>query len=197
MKCIGISGTPGTGKSSVAKELSLRLQIPTIELSEYVIENKLYLYYDTLRNSYVVDEDRVRKDIIELYVREGAIIIVSHYIEILPRELFELVIILRRNPYELISILKERGWPDHKIAENVEAELLSICTFNAIEELGEDLVVEVDVTARKVLDVVYEIMDILLGNKSVHLGHRIDWFSLLPEEELEVILNYIEKHRGT
>lgn len=195
MKCIGISGTPGTGKSSVARELSKELQIPVIELSEFVVNNNLYLYYDAIRNSYVVDEEKVRNSIAKLYRERGAFIIVGHYVEILERDLYELVIVLRRNPIELLNILKTRRWPDSKVAENVEAELLSVCTFNAIEELGEDLVVEVDVTSKNVSEVVNEIMDILLGLKSVYLGHRIDWLSLVPEKDLEAILSYIEKYR--
>lgn len=195
MKCIGISGTPGTGKSSVARELSKELQIPVIELSEFVVNNNLYLYYDAIRNSYVVDEEKLRNSMAKLYRERGAFIIVGHYVEILERDLYELVIVLRRNPIELLNILKTRRWPDSKVAENVEAELLSVCTFNAIEELGEDLVVEVDVTSKNVSEVVNEIMDILLGLKSVYLGHRIDWLSLVPEKDLEAILSYIEKYR--
>jgi adenylate kinase len=195
LKCIGISGTPGTGKSSVARELSKELQIPVIELSEFVVNNNLYLYYDAIRNSYVVDEEKLRNSMAKLYRERGAFIIVGHYVEILERDLYELVIVLRRNPIELLNILKTRRWPDSKVAENVEAELLSVCTFNAIEELSEDLVVEVDVTSKNVSEVVNEIMDILLGLKSVYLGHRIDWLSLVPEKDLEAILSYIEKYR--
>jgi adenylate kinase len=195
LKCIGISGTPGTGKSNVARELSLKLQIPVIELSDYVINNNLYIYYDALRNSYVIDEEKVRKNITKLYEEQGTLIIVGHYIEVLGRDLFELIIVLRRNPLELINILKARGWPDHKVAENIEAELLSVCTFNAIEELGEDLVVEVDVTSKNFSDVATEVMGILLGLNSIYLGHRIDWTSIMSEKDLESVLNYIEKHR--
>lgn len=195
MKCIGISGTPGTGKSSIARELSLELQIPFIELNSYVMENKLYLYYDEMRDSYVIDEDRIRNNIARLYEKSGTLIIVGHYIEVLPREIFELVIVLRRDPYELINVLKQRGWPDHKVAENIEAELLSICTINAIEELGEDIVVEVNATSREIREVVAEIVDILYGSKSIYHGLRIDWLTLLSEEKLNAVLNYIEMYR--
>ncbi|MEM3980503.1 MAG: adenylate kinase family protein [Ignisphaera sp.] len=195
MRCIGISGTPGTGKSSVAKELSLRLQAPVVELSNYVMENNLYVYYDEIRKSYVIDEDKVKERIVRLHEKEGTLIIVGHYLEILPREIFELVFVLRRNPHELINILKFRGWPDHKVAENVEAELLSVCTLNVLEELGEDIVVEVDTTSKEVSAVVDEIIDILFGAKPIYYGLRIDWLSMIPEDKLSAILSYIEKYR--
>lgn len=195
MKCIGISGTPGTGKTSVAKELSYKLQIPYLDLNSYVLENKLYIYYDRLRDSYVIDEDKIRDRISDIYREQGPLIIASHYIEVLPKDLFELVIILRRDPNELINVLKQRGWPDYKIAENVEAELLSICTLNAVEELGEEIVVEIDATSKAVADVANEIIDVLYGLKPVYHGFRIDWISTLTEEKLDEILKYIEINR--
>lgn len=196
MRCIGISGTPGTGKTIIAKELSSILHIPFIDLSNFVLENRLYLYYDEVRESYVVDEDRVRDKITAMYRNSGAMIIASHYIEILPKELFELIIVLRRNPFELINILKQRGWPDSKIAENIEAELLSMCTLNVLEEFGEEIVVEIDITNKSINEIVDEIANILYGTKSLTHGLRIDWASLLDEEKLNMLLEYIERNRA-
>jgi len=195
VKCVGISGTPGTGKTSVGKHLSAKMGIPMIELGNYVIENKLYLYFDELRNSYVIDEDKVRNSVRRLFEDIGPLIVISHYVEVLPRDILELVVVLRRDPYELISVLNARGWRTHKVAENVEAELLSVCTLNAVEELGEDMVVEVDTTSRSVSDVAEEILEIVYGEKPVYLGHRIDWLSILPEDKLGLVLEYIEKFR--
>jgi len=166
VKCVGISGTPGTGKTSVGKHLSAKMGIPMIELGNYVIENKLYLYFDELRNSYVIDEDKVRNSVRRLFEDIGPLIVISHYVEVLPRDILELVVVLRRDPYELISVLNARGWRTHKVAENVEAELLSVCTLNAVEELGEDMVVEVDTTSRSVSDVAEEILEIVYGEKT-------------------------------
>lgn len=195
MKCIGISGTPGTGKTSVAKELSASLQIDFLDLSRYVIENKMYIYYDNTRGSYVVDEWRVRDSVRSIYEEKGALVISSHYIEILPKEIFELVVVLRRDPYELIHVLEQRGWPKHKIAENIEAELLAVCTLNAIEELGEEMVVEIDVSSKPLHIIVDEIIDIIYGLKPVYQGFRIDWLSVLPEEKLNTILEYVGRYR--
>ena len=197
MKCIGVSGTPGTGKTAVAESLATILQMPFIDLSRYVIENKLYLFYDRKRSSYVIDEERLREDIKQLHHSVGGMVIASHYIEVLPKELFELVFVLRRSPLELINVLRQRGWPDTKIAENVESELLSVCTINAVEELGEELVVEVDVTSRSVAEVVDEILAILYGEKPVYHGVRVDWLSVLSPHELDAILKYIESGRST
>ncbi|MEM1541379.1 MAG: adenylate kinase family protein [Ignisphaera sp.] len=196
MKCIGISGTPGTGKTSVARTLSQILNIPHIDLSSYVVNNNLYTHYDEERSSYVIDEDKVRVGIINLYREKGPMIISGHYIEIIPRDIFEIVFILRRNPLELIGILIDRGWTYQKIAENVEAELLSICTLNAIDEFGEDIVVEIDVSSKSLDEVVQEIVNIVHRSKTSSRGISIDWTAMLSEEDLEKVLKFIEKHKA-
>uniref|UniRef100_A0A7C4H765 Putative adenylate kinase n=1 Tax=Ignisphaera aggregans TaxID=334771 RepID=A0A7C4H765_9CREN len=195
LKCIGISGTPGTGKTSIARTLSQVLNIPYLDLSSYVVNNKLYTYYDEERNSYVIDEDKVRASVINMYREKGPMIISSHYIEIIPRDIFEIVFILRRNPLELIDVLTSRGWPSHKIAENVEAELLSICTLNVIDEFGDDIVVEIDVSSKSLDDVVQEIVDILHKSKTSSRGISIDWTTTLSEKDLEKVLKFIEKYK--
>ena len=59
---IVITGTPGTGKSSLAALLASQSQVPLkhINVSEYVKEQGLYDQYDEEWQSYTVDEDRVR-----------------------------------------------------------------------------------------------------------------------------------------
>lgn len=192
MKIIAVSGVPGTGKTAVARELSKVLGVDALSLSEYVIERRLYSSYDEERQCHIVDEDAVRRSLIELYLTRGPIVVEGHYAELVPREILEVIFVLRRNPVELLDVLRARGWSPKKIAENVEAELLSVCTINAIEEVGEDKVVEVDVTGKSAEEVGKELLEILLGERSVYCGQVIDWLTLLPSQALERLLSFIE-----
>ena len=194
MKSIGVSGVPGTGKSALAQKLSKELGMRVIELSSFAIENNYIIAYDHERKSYIIDEDKLR-DAVYRIAKEEPIIIVSHYIEIVPRDALEIVVVLRRNPIELLNILKGRGWDDRKIAENIEAELLGVCTVNAIEELGEDIVVEVDATSKTVDELSKEVINIIFGEEPIYTGYSIDWLERMDEKSLEYIINYINKHR--
>lgn len=195
MKAIGISGVPGTGKTTIARRLSEYLNMPTIDLSDYAIKNMLVIAYDSSTQSYVIDEEKLQRSVVALYQNMGPLIIDSHYVEILPREMFEVVFILRRDPSELLDLLLSRGWSSKKVAENVEAELLSVCTINAIEELGEDAVIEIDASNRSLDDVAREAIDILFGDKPAYYGHRIDWLSILSDDKIEKVFKFIEKNR--
>jgi len=184
------------GKSSVANAVSRILDIPRVDLSREVIERGLYVEFDEKRRSYVIDEERVRKYLRDLYSEIGPFVLDSHYAEITPKDILELVVVLRLDPAKLLDRLVARGWPMAKVAENVEAELLSIPTLNAIEELGEEMVVEIDVTGKSPEEVAQEIVSILFGDTPIELGHRIDWLSTLPLEKLDYILRFVEAHRS-
>jgi adenylate kinase len=59
---IVITGTPGTGKSSLSALLASQSQVPLrhIDVGQYVKEQGLYDLYDEEWQSYTADEDRVR-----------------------------------------------------------------------------------------------------------------------------------------
>jgi adenylate kinase len=194
VRSIGLSGVPGTGKSALAARLSELLGFTVVELSEFAVRNNYVIAYDSSRKSFIIDEDRLSKAVKELAKSQGPLIIVGHYVEIVPGDVLELVIVLRRNPIELLHILEQRGWDNRKIAENIEAELLGVCTINAIEELGEDMVIEVDATAKKLEGLATDVLDIIFGEKPIYYGSSIDWLEKLDKEQLSHILSYIEKN---
>ena len=55
MKIIAISGTPGSGKTSVSKKLSEIANAKFISLNELAVSEQLTLKYDKKRNTHVVD----------------------------------------------------------------------------------------------------------------------------------------------
>ncbi len=176
-KIIVISGTPGTGKTTISKRLAKILNGIHIDLSELAIREKLYISYDNQRNSYVIDEEAVVNRIKELAKKynDKVLIIDSHYGEIIPPELVDKIIVLRIDPLVLENRLREKGWSWNKVKENVAAEILGVCTANAIKEHGVDKVYEVDVTNKDVDDIIREIIKIIKeGGIS---GPRIDWLS--------------------
>ena len=63
---IVITGTPGTGKSTHAELLAAESPVPLqhINVSEFVKENELYENFDPEWDSYIVDEDKVRNNVV-------------------------------------------------------------------------------------------------------------------------------------
>lgn len=190
-KAVVISGTPGVGKSAIAKLLTKKLGGIYVNLTEFVLSNKLYIEYDELRNSYIIDEELVRSKIAGIVKSsEGYVIIDSHYGEIIKDDLVEKIFVLRINPSDLLKRLKSRGWHNTKIRENLEVELLGTCTLNALEEHPAHKICEVDVTNKSQNEVVDEIISILRGKKKCSIG--VDWLTNLSDDLIEYIIHSSE-----
>lgn len=182
-KAIVITGTPGTGKTSVAKRVAEILKALHIDLSKLVIDEQLYVDYDEERASFIIDEEKVIEKLKKLINENDLVIIDSHYGEIVPKEYVDKVIVLRTDPEILEERLKKKGWWWEKIRENIEAEILSICTMNAINVFGEEKVYEVDTSSKDIEETVREVIEIIKGIRKEY-GLKYDWLSLKPIDKL-------------
>ena len=152
---ISISGTPGTGKTEVAKALSERLGWQLVELNKVAEEKGLYAGYDEGRKCKIVDVDGVKKEIENLCKSRRNLILESHYSQDIP---CDAVVILRANPGELRRRLMDRGWTRRKIEENIQSEIMEVCKSDALEQ-GRN-VLEIDTTGKTARVIAEEI-----GNK--------------------------------
>ncbi|WP_434731703.1 adenylate kinase family protein [Thermogladius sp. KZ2Tp1] len=188
-KCLVVAGTPGVGKSTVSRLLAERIGGTYVDLSELVVREGLYNYYDPETNSYVISEERVSARVRELCESGRGIVISTHYPEVLDSEAVDVVVVLRLDPRELIARLRSRGWSDKKVAENVMAEVLSVVLSNAVARFGTGKVVEVDVTGKTPDEVVDELLHKVRGG-ATPAGY-IDWLGVVEPgfiEELERVL---------
>ncbi|MFH0967545.1 MAG: adenylate kinase family protein [Methanobacteriota archaeon] len=166
---IALTGTPGTGKSTIANELAERgYQIIKVNdtIDPYVLEKN-----DKL-DTRIVDTDRWSA---EFPFKEG--IVEGHLSHLLP---VERVIVLRCRPDVLKSRLIDRGYHQDKVAENVEAEMLDVILIEALEEHTPELIYEIDATDMSVPEVADMLCGILAGN--IPPGHgSVDWLSICAD----------------
>ncbi len=183
-KGIVIAGTPGVGKSTVSKILADKLNAIHVDLSKLAIDKKLYSFYDEERQSYVIDEHGLVNEVIKIFEAHEKVIIDTHYPDILPDNIVDIVIILRLHPRILEDRLKLKNWPWRKIRENVLAEILSVVTINAIQRFGVEKVYEIDTTGKSLDKVVDETLNILNNPEKHASGLRVDWLIKLSPEEI-------------
>lgn len=174
MTAIFITGTPCTGKTTIASKLNGRvIKINDLARSHDFImgidENKGYEIIDIEKLSEYVDEMIQNTD--ELLIFEGH---VSHLLDGADN-----VIVLRANPKILEKRLKARNYSDSKIRENLEAEALGVCSAEAYDKYG-DKVHEIDVGELTVDEAVEEVEKIINGEASYPVGEIdfIDWLIL-------------------
>jgi adenylate kinase len=112
---------------------------------------------------------------------ESDVIVDGHYaVDVVQPSDVHVVFVLRRDPDELKSILDERGFTGNKLWENLSAEILDVCLWDAIVTCGEDKVCEIDVSGKNIEETVDEILLTLNKKKKLRIG-RVDWLGKLAE----------------
>ena len=130
-----LSGTPGTGKTSIAQYITDNYQLSHISLSETVIQNNLFSEVDEERDTKIVDEDKLAEYLTEYLVsHEGDLLIEGHYADLVESDQIQAAIILRCQPEILSQRLAERQYSPAKINENVQAEIVGDCTSYMLEK---------------------------------------------------------------
>ena len=153
---IAVTGTPGTGKTEVAKALAKRLGWWYLSLNDLAEEEDLYKGYDKERMCKIVDLDRMKEEIHILGISHKNMVIESHYAHEMP---CDVVVVLRTELSELRRRMVEKGWKEGKIKENLEAEAMDICKQEALE-LNKN-VYEFDTTNKTPEEVAEEIEKVI------------------------------------
>ena len=135
IKVIAITGTPGTGKTYLAKRLSKKLGFRHIELTPFIKQNKLYEKYDRKRKTYVVDTAKLAKKLTSFIKQsENSLIIDSHLSHFLAVNLVDLCIVLKCSLKKVKKRLEKRGYSRAKVQENLDSEIFETCLTEAKEK---------------------------------------------------------------
>jgi adenylate kinase len=163
-----LSGTPGTGKTTVGRMLSEQ-GLHVVELSDFIKEHKLEGRMDRKRRTREVDVGALGRALAD-EVRYGDAILVGHLAHLLQ---VDLTIVLRCRPSVLKERLLARGYPIEKVRENMEAEGCDVILVEAVET-GKT-VLEVDTSASSPEQIARAIGEILAGEREKYAVGNIDW----------------------
>lgn len=136
-----ITGVTGTGKTSVAKKLTKQLSLDYFEVNTLVLEKGFYLGYDINRDSVIIDDELLISHIESVITDKKRLCLVGGVIPL--KNVFNLIIVLRCGVNILKQRLISRNYPKDKIESNIEAEIMNVVYYEAIELFSDQKVVEV------------------------------------------------------
>ena len=156
-----ITGTPGTGKTEVAKELGSITGWPVFHVSEIAEEAQAIVLSSNGEKE--VDVQKLCAYITPFLEEKEDAIFEGHLGCEIPCPA-GLVVVLRTNPDELRKRMEKRGYRREKIDENIMAELLDYCYILSSKNY-ECAVVELDTSGKSAEDSAKKIYQYLCGEK--------------------------------
>jgi len=167
---IVITGNPGVGKHTITKEISKILKLSVIDINSIAKDAGIYEGEDTSD----VDTEELEK-VIKGKISRASLIVGHLAPYVLSANQVKKVIVLRRNPYELIPVYKERAYTEEKIRDNVGSEVLGIIAYDAINQFG-DKAIQVDVTGKNISEITEKVLNIINGKE---ISEEVDWLDLV------------------
>ncbi|TVY81015.1 Adenylate kinase isoenzyme 6-like protein HBR1 [Lachnellula suecica] len=136
-----VTGTPGVGKTTHCEILAENTGLKHLSINDVVKNRGCHDGYDDEFKSWIVDEDKLL-DAIEDEVKLGGYIIDWHACDLFPKSWIDLVVVLRVDSKQLYDRLKARNYPEAKLQENVDSEIMEVLLQEARESYDEEIVVE-------------------------------------------------------
>ena len=178
-KRVGITGSPGTGKKTLAKGLSSSTGYRVININSLCISKGAIAGRD--KYGIVANIPKLKKIVAE-QIRDDNFLLVGHLLPyILSPKDIELAIVLRCNPYVLEERLKARGYPEKKTLMNIGAETLGTCYVDTIKKFGNKKVHIIDTSLKGSKETIEEALLALTG-KTSYDGADVDWLGLVREK---------------
>ena len=189
-----ITGSPGVGKHTIAKEIER-----TWKISELIDINKVAIdagLVEQGQDALDVDVNKLKKhlepivsDIPRPFTGWERVLVVGHLAPyVIDVKHAHPCIVLRKNPYKLLDIYKKRGYTEKKMKDNLGSEILGIITNDAINNFGREKTFQVDTSDHTPKELAIRIHDIFYGKDN---GDNIDWLPLIQEKnDLKTFFDY-------
>jgi adenylate kinase len=178
-----ITGNPGVGKHTCAKLVSEKLgKAKLIDINRVILSNSaVALSSNAVNGIGEIDVKKTEKLILEEIKKAKDVVIVGHLAPYVIRATgIDLVAVLRRSPYQLAKIFRQRKYTPMKMKENIAAEVLGITLYDSVETFGKERVAELDATGKTPEDIAKDIVSKLQKSRK-QIG-IIDWLSLVYEK---------------
>ena len=171
-----ITGNPGVGKHTTADVfMKGNSEYQLIDINKFAIEKG---FTEKSEDVFEVDTTKL-KDALQKLISKRTLFVGHLAPYVLYESKIDFVVILRKNPYQLIEIYEQRGYQESKIKQNTGSEILGVIANDAITSFGQDKTFEIN-TTDKTPEKVVDVMNNLIKNQKG--GDTVDWLTLVEEK---------------
>ena len=171
-----ITGNPGVGKHTVAKLLAKKLGLDLIDINQVAVKEGVFEESD---GDLDVDVKKLKKILGKMITKNS--LVVGHLTPyVISRKQVKIAVVLRRDPYKLISVYEKRKYSHQKAMENLGSEVLGVTYYDSINEFGSDRTFQLNTTDKSVSAIVKKIEDLFVNG--VFQEDEVDWLGLISEK---------------
>ncbi|MCJ1230647.1 factor activating pos9 [Toensbergia leucococca] len=146
-----VTGTPGVGKTTHCDLLAQNTALKHLPINHIVTQRNCHYGWDQSLQSWIVDDDKLL-DSIEDEVKQGGYIIDWHACDLFPANWIDLVVVLRTTSANLYDRLKARDYPEEKLQENIDSEIMQVLLEEARESYDLEIVIELQSNVAEDMD---------------------------------------------
>lgn len=141
MRYILITGSVGSGKTTLSKKISKYFNLDYIDVNKVIKIEKLSEGYDKKNMCDIIDIKRLNKSLIKIIKDSNkGVVIDSHLSHYIPEKYVDLCIVTKCKLNILKNRLVKRRYSKKKIKDNLEAEIFNIC-FEEAKEKGHKILI--------------------------------------------------------
>jgi len=172
---IAITGNPGVGKHTICKEILERMKYSILDINKVAQDSNMFEPNEGVND---VDVEKLEK-VINEKISDSSLIVGHLAPYVICPEKIDKIIVLRRNPNELLEVYKKRGYSEEKAKENAGSEVLGIISFDTLTKFG-DKFYQIDVSGKSIKEVTDIVLSIIKGNR---LSEEVDWLDMITEKK--------------
>lgn len=151
----------------MAERLAQLLALPYFEINTIVLEKGFYLGYDITRDTVIIDEELLAPHLEILVTELSRVCLVGGIFSL--RVPFDLIIVLHCQVPVLRHRLQERNYSSAKIEANIEAEIMNVLYYDALELLSARHVIEVSTGYSSVDETCQQVINLIRQHLSGNL----------------------------
>lgn len=170
---IVITGNPGVGKHTISDEIAKRFELEIIDINSVAKEEGLF---EKNIDSNDVDVEKLKK-ILAAKVSEKNLIVGHLAPYVLDKNQLEKIIILRRDPYDLMNTYRDRKYTEKKCKENAGSEILGIIAHDSISKFKEKSF-QVNTSEKSIQEVIERVANIISNSAK---SEDVDWLELVTK----------------
>lgn len=137
-----ITGTPGTGKHTISRLVAKKMGLELVDVRQAAVEAGL-----ARRNRGVLEVDVAQlKNVLYKQVPKDSLLVGHLAPYVVSKSRVEAAAVLRRSPYSLSRVYRERKYQRKKSLENLGSEILGVTYYDTLKIFGRKKTFQFDTT---------------------------------------------------